>query len=72
LVLNVKTLRGERIAVGIDPSKEFLQLAILSPGKQTEFKKLLIINYITEEIVQSSEPACSSVPELWRPDVRQS
>jgi transposase len=32
---------GERIAVGIDPCKEFLQLAILSPGRSVEFRKVL-------------------------------
>ena len=44
---------GERIAVGIDPCKEFLQLAILSPGRCVEYRKLPLLPSITEEIVKS-------------------
>jgi len=52
-----ENLEGDRIAVEIDPSKEFLQLAILSPSKQTEFKKLPLLFSIKEEFAQSIEPA---------------
>jgi hypothetical protein len=40
---------GERTAVGIDPCKEFLQLAILSPDGKREFKKLPLSPSITED-----------------------
>ncbi len=47
---------GERTAVGIDPCKEFLQLAILSPDGKQEFKKLPLLPSITAEIVRSTVP----------------
>jgi transposase len=47
---------GERTAVGIDPCKEFLQLAILSPDGKREFKKLPLSPSITEEISKSTVP----------------
>jgi len=47
---------GERIAVGIDPCKEFLQLAILSPGRNVEFRKLPLLPCITEQIAKSTDP----------------
>lgn len=47
---------GERIAVGIDPCKEFLQLAILSHKKDPEFKKLPLLPSTTAEIVKSTDP----------------
>jgi transposase len=47
---------GERTAVGIDPCKEFLQLAILSPDGKKEFKKLPLSPSITEEIAKSTVP----------------
>lgn len=49
-------LEEERTAVGIDPCKEFLQLAILSPKGKLEFKKLPLIPSITEEITKSTHP----------------
>jgi transposase len=52
---------GERIAVGIDPCKEFLQLAILSPGRGVEFRKLPLLPSITEEIVKSTDPARTQI-----------
>lgn len=45
---------GERTAVGIDPCKEFLQLAILSHGKKPEFRKLPLLPSITAEIAKST------------------
>jgi hypothetical protein len=48
---------GERTVVGIDPCSEFLQLAILSPKKKTEFKKLPLSPSITEEILKSTDPS---------------
>ena len=47
---------GERTAVGIDPCKEFLQLAILSPKKKPEFRKLPLLPSITAEIAKSTVP----------------
>lgn len=47
---------GERTAVGIDPCKEFLQLAILSQGKEPEFLKLPLLPSITSEIAKSTVP----------------
>ena len=47
---------GERTAVGIDPCKEFLQLAILSPDGKKEFRKLPLSPSITAEIGKSTTP----------------
>jgi len=47
---------GERTAIGIDPCKEFLQLAILSPDGKRKFKKLPLSPSITEEISKSTVP----------------
>jgi len=47
---------GERTAVGIDPCKEFLQLAILSHKKDPVFKKLPLPPSITAEILKSTQP----------------
>lgn len=47
---------GERTAVGIDPCKEFLQLAILSPDGKKEFKKLPLSPSIISEISKSTVP----------------
>jgi len=52
---------GGRTVVGIDPCSEFLQLAILAPNKETEFKKLPLSPSITEEIVKSTEPATTQI-----------
>jgi transposase len=52
---------GERIAVGIDPCKEFLQLAILSPGQDVEFRKLPLLPSITEEIAKSTDPGRTQI-----------
>jgi len=52
---------GERTAVGIDPCSEFLQLAILSPKCEPEFKKLPLSPSITEEIVKSTDPAKTQI-----------
>jgi transposase len=50
LIEEKKYREGERTAVGIDPCKEFLQLAILSPDGKREFKKLPLSPSITSEI----------------------
>lgn len=47
---------GGRTVVGIDPCSEFLQLAILAPNKETEFRKLPLSPSITEEIAKSTDP----------------
>ena len=47
---------GERTAVGIDPCKEFLQLAILSHKKKPEFRKLPLLPSIMAEIAKSTVP----------------
>jgi transposase len=52
---------GGRTVVGIDPCSEFLQLAILTPNKATEFKKLSLSPSITEEIVKSTNPATTQI-----------
>jgi hypothetical protein len=52
---------GGRTVVGIDPCSEFLQLAILSPTKKTEFKKLPLSPSITEEIAKSTDPATTQI-----------
>jgi hypothetical protein len=50
-----------RTVVGIDPYSEFLQLAILAPKKETEFKKLPLSLSITEEIVKSTNPETTQI-----------
>ena len=53
---------GERTAVGIDPCREFLQLAILSPkNKKTEFKKLPLLPSATAEIAKSTDPKTTQI-----------
>lgn len=53
---------GGRTVVGIDPCKEFLQLAILShQNKKTEFKKLPLSPSITEEIAKSTDPKTTQI-----------
>jgi len=52
---------GGRTVVGIDPCSEFLQLAILAPNKETEFKKLPLSPSITEEIAKSTDPATTQI-----------
>jgi transposase len=52
---------GGRTVVGIDPCSEFLQLAILAPNKETEFKKLPLLPSITEEIAKSTDPATTQI-----------
>ena len=52
---------GGRTVVGIDPCSEFLQLAILTPNKATEFKKLPLSPSITEEIAKSTDPATTQI-----------
>jgi len=48
---------GKRTAVGIDPCREFLQLAILShQNKKTEFKKLPLLPSVTAEIAKLTDP----------------
>jgi transposase len=54
-------LNGGRTVVGIDPCSQFLQLAILTPNKQTEFKKLPLSPSITEEIARSTDPATTQI-----------
>jgi len=52
---------GGRTVVGIDPCSEFLQLAILTPKKKTEFKKLPLSPSITEEIAKSTDPKTTQI-----------
>jgi transposase len=52
---------GGRTVIGIDPCSQFLQLAILTPNKQTEFKKLPLSPNITEEIARSTDPATTQI-----------
>jgi transposase len=52
---------GGRTVVGIDPCSEFLQLAILTPTKKTEFKKLPLSPSITEEIAKSTDPTTTQI-----------
>ena len=52
---------GGRTVVGIDPCSEFLQLAILTPNKATEFKKLPLSPSITEEIAKSTDPKMTQI-----------
>jgi transposase len=54
-------LNGGRTVIGIDPCSQFLQLAILTPNKQTEFKKLPLSPNITEEITRSTDPAKTQI-----------
>jgi hypothetical protein len=50
-----------KTVVGIDSCSEFLQLAILAPNKETEFKKLHLSPSITEEIAKSSDPKTTQI-----------
>ncbi|MCJ7579403.1 MAG: IS110 family transposase [Candidatus Aminicenantes bacterium] len=52
---------GGRTVIGIDPCSQFLQLAILTPNKKTEFKKLPLSPSITEEIARSTDPATTQI-----------
>ena len=52
---------GGRTVIGIDPCSQFLQLAILTPNKQTEFKKLPLSPSITEEIAKSTDPKTTQI-----------
>ena len=52
---------GGRTVIGIDPCSQFLQLAILTPNKKTEFKKLPLSPNITEEIAKSTDPATTQI-----------
>jgi len=52
---------GGRTVVGIDPSSEFLQLAILTPEKEVQLKKLPLSPSITEEIIKSTEPSMTQI-----------
>ena len=58
---DLEELNGGRTVVGIDPCSEFLQLAILAPNKETEFKKLPLSPSITEEIVKSTSPETTQI-----------
>jgi hypothetical protein len=52
---------GGRTVVGIDPSSEFLQLAILTPEKEVQLKKLPLLPSITAEIVRSTVPESTQI-----------
>ncbi|MBW2610419.1 MAG: IS110 family transposase [Deltaproteobacteria bacterium] len=56
-----KESNGGRTVIGIDPCSQFLQLAILTPNKKTEFKKLPLSPSITEEIARSTDPATTQI-----------
>jgi len=58
---DLKELNGGRTVIGIDPCSQFLQLAILTPNKKTEFKKLPLSPNITEEIAKSTDPATTQI-----------
>jgi len=58
---DLEEANGGRTVVGIDPCSEFLQLAILAPNKETEFKKLPLSPSITEEIVKSTDPETTQI-----------
>jgi transposase len=58
---DLKDSNGGRTVVGIDPCSEFLQLAILTPNKATEFKKLPLSPSITEEITKSTDPETTQI-----------
>ena len=52
---------GGRTVVGIDPCREFLQLAILAPNQETKFLKLPLAPSITAEIVKSTNPHTTQI-----------
>lgn len=52
---------GGKTVVGIDPCREFLQLAILAPNKTTEFKRIPLSPSITAEIVSSTDPQTTQI-----------
>lgn len=58
---DLKELNGGRTVIGIDPCSQFLQLAILTPNKKTEFKKLPLSPNITEEIAKSTDPVTTQI-----------
>jgi transposase len=58
---DLKELNGGRTVIGIDPCSQFLQLAILTPNKKTEFKKLPLSPNITEEIAKSTDPKTTQI-----------
>ena len=58
---DLEDTNGGRTVVGIDPCSEFLQLAILTPKKKTEFKKLPLSPSITEEIAKSTDPKTTQI-----------
>ncbi|NIM59219.1 MAG: IS110 family transposase [Candidatus Aminicenantes bacterium] len=55
-MLKQENENGERTAVGIDPCKEFLQLAILSHKKEPVYRKVPLLPSITAEIARSTDP----------------
>ena len=61
LKMDSEESNGGRTVVGIDPCSQFLQLAILTPNKKTEFKKLPLSPSITEEIARSTDPATTQI-----------
>ena len=52
---------GGRTVVGIDPCREFLQLAILAPNRETRFLKLPLSPSITAEIAKSTDPRTTQI-----------
>jgi transposase len=52
---------GGRTVVGIDPCREFLQLAILAPNQETRFLKLPLSPSITAEILKSTDPRTTQI-----------
>ena len=61
LKLDLEGFNGGKTVVGIDPCSEFLQLAILAPNKETEFKKLPLSPSISEEIAKSTDPKTTQI-----------
>lgn len=58
---DLKESNGGRTVVGIDPSSEFLQLAILTPKKEVQLKKLPLSPSITAQIAKSTEPSTTQI-----------
>jgi len=61
LKMDPEESNGGRTVIGIDPCSQFLQLAILTPNKETEFKKLPLSPNITEEIARSTDPETTQI-----------
>ena len=52
---------GGRTVIGIDPCREFLQLAILAPKQETRFLKLPLSPSVATEILKSANPRSTQI-----------